>query len=276
MLSMLTPYPTDQVAPGRVMSEKVVKALARQNMVTAWTGASCLYGTVAQVRAARKLIRKALRPYATRIAFVTPGEIRLAKRLLSWVPFAKWTKYWNIVERLEAAVTNFAGRPSDIALPLAYWRGGERQAGREMDPSGDGCGLIWYSPLVPMKAQRVRAYVELVKRTCVEYGLEPLITLTSVSERCFDSTVPLLFERRDFEQTARAKACYEALFERGRQEGFLPYRVSIDLMDKVVDKEAPFWNLADKIKRTLDPDNILAPGRYAALPATEEKEALSF
>jgi 4-cresol dehydrogenase (hydroxylating) len=263
MLSMMMPYPNDQVAPGTVMADALVAAAARKNMLTPWTGVGCLYGEAAQVRAARKLIRRALRPFVKRLTFLTPQKIAWLNKAAAWIPFVRNSQLGRTLERLEAAVTNFAGRPSDIALPLTYWRGGVRRPNQAMDPAGDGCGLIWYAPLVPMKAERARMYVELVRRTCVEFGLEPLITLTSVSDRCFDSTVPLLFDRRDPEQTARARACYQALFERGRREGFLPFRAGIELMDVIADKNVPFWRLVDQIKRAVDPKNILAPGRYA-------------
>ena len=73
-----------------------------------------------------------------------------------------------------------------------------------MDPARDGCGLIWYSPLVPMNPDRVSRYVDMVENICVAHGIEPLITLTSLSNRCFDSSVPLLFDRNDASQRVRA------------------------------------------------------------------------
>lgn len=41
----------------------------------------------------------------------------------------------------------------------------------------------------------MREYVELVTRTASSFGIEPLITLTALSDKIFDSTVPLLFDR---------------------------------------------------------------------------------
>ena len=129
---------------------------------------------------------------------------------------------------LDASMQLIAGSPSEIALPLAYWRSAvSPQPGVEMDPARDGCGLIWYSPLVPMNPDRVRRYVAMIEDICVAHGIEPLITLTSLSNRCFDSSVPLLFDRNDTSQAARAQSCYRALFEAGRSEGFLPYRMAI-------------------------------------------------
>ena len=42
---------------------------------------------------------------------------------------------------------------------------------------------------------------------CTAHAIEPLITLTSLSHRCFDSSVPLLCRRSDPDETASAQAC---------------------------------------------------------------------
>ncbi len=131
-----------------------------------------------------------------------------------------------------------------------------------MNPAKDGCGIIWYSPLIPMQPERVREFVEMVKRVCIEHSIDPLITLTSLSDKVFDSTIPLLFERADPEAAARANNCYRALYAEGKKLGLLPYRIGVNCMDLAGNGETSFWKTARKIKFALDPDNIIAPGRY--------------
>src|SRR5699024_237358 len=131
------------------------------------------------------------------------------------------------------------------------------------NPARDGCGLIWYAPLVPMKADTVRQFVTMVRQVCTEHGIDPLITLTSLSPRCFDSTVPLLFRRDDEAETARALACYDALFQAGQARGFLPYRLGAHSMSMATAMQTPFWRLVRELKQAADPGNIIAPGRYA-------------
>jgi hypothetical protein len=132
-----------------------------------------------------------------------------------------------------------------------------------LDPAADGCGLIWYSPLVPMRPDRVSRYISIVDEVCAAHGIEPLITLTTLSDRCFDSSVPLLFDRQDSDQSARARSCYRALLEAGRHEGFLPYRMNVDAMDWITSRDAPYWDTVAAIKTAIDPAGIIAPGRYA-------------
>jgi 4-cresol dehydrogenase (hydroxylating) len=98
------------------------------------------------------------------------------------------------------------------------------------------------------------------------HGMEPLITLTSLSDRCFDSTVPLLFDRDRSDEAARADACHRQLLEAGQREGFVPYRLGVQSMRQMIDPEAPCWRMVAALKRAMDPHDILAPGRYSPAP----------
>ncbi|MCX7893853.1 MAG: hypothetical protein N2544_15985, partial [Burkholderiales bacterium] len=168
------------------------------------------------------------------------------------------------LEMLESSLALVAGVPNETALPLAYWRGGQRPpAGEAMDPDRDGCGLIWYAPLVPMRPDTVRDYVEFVTGVMRAHRLEPLVTLTSLSERCFDSSVPLLFDPSSPGEAERARACSVTLLEEGRKRGFVPYRVGIDAMGWLTSRPCTFWELVGEIKRCIDPAALIAPGRYA-------------
>lgn len=100
------------------------------------------------------------------------------------------------VTTLHKTMQLFAGRPSEIALPLAYWlTNNQPPQGTAMRPDQDDCGLIWYSPLVPMQAEKVTEFTTMVTSICIKHQIEPLITLTSFSDRSFDSTIPILFKK---------------------------------------------------------------------------------
>jgi 4-cresol dehydrogenase (hydroxylating) len=264
VLAMLEPYPKQQVSPGRIMSENLVAELARRHGVTPWVGVGALYGPSGLVAAARKIVRDKLRPHIGKIAFLTPQRTSRLRRLLSWLPGLRHSRWACRLDRLDALLRHLAGRPSDIALPLAYWKSGTRpQPGQPYHPARDGCGLLWHAPLVPMRPIAVHRYVELTTRICTAHGMEPLLTLTSLSDRCFDSTVPLLFDRHDADEAERAHACHAALLDAGRDAGFLPYRLGVHAMRRLIDPEAPFWRLTAQLKRAADPHNIIAPERYA-------------
>ncbi len=262
VLSMSESYPKDQLGADGLIPDDVLKAMMQRNQVMEWTGVGAIYGNKNVVAAVRGEIKRILRPVAKRLVFFTPDLVRFLCRMANALPVVRNLHLVNILATLNKTMQLFAGEPSEIALPLAYWRSGRLpEQGQPMNPAQDGCGLIWYSPLIPMKPGLVRQYVEMTAKICIEHRIEPLITLTSVSDRCFDSTVPILFNRHDEAEVARAMACYHALFEAGRQLGFVPYRLGVQSM-AALNREKAVPGLLVAIKNALDPHGIIAPGRY--------------
>jgi len=259
MLSMFGDYPRDQVGSDGVLPRGAVDRLLAGHRMGPWTIGGVIYGHDRLAAAARRRIRERLDGSAKEVRFFTRRRIDRARSLLGRLPFGFARRLVPQLDRLAEGFKAAEGAPSDLALNLCYWKCGERPGdGRPLDPARDGCGLIWYSPLVPMKPDIVRTYVEMVTRTCPRHGIEPLITLTSLSAACFDSTVPLLFDGRSDDEAARARDCYRELFEGGRELGCVPYRVGVEHMGLVGGSD----RLGAVLKTALDPDGILAPGRY--------------
>jgi 4-cresol dehydrogenase (hydroxylating) len=263
ILSMMIPFPRDRMPPGQIMPAEMVSELCRGRAVPAWMGIGAMYGDGKVVRAARSGIRRLLRTVSRRVLFLSRQQARRWRWLLGLLPGRLGASLSEALDMVIAGQAVFEGDPTEVALRLAYWKSGKPGASSSLDPARDGCGLIWYSPLVPMKPQLVRSYVQSVCTTCEQHGIEPLITLTSLSERCFDSTVPLLFDRGSERETENAHACYRALLSAGLRAGCFPYRVGVEHMPDIVDPRQPFWKLVGTLKDALDPQHILAPGRYS-------------
>ncbi len=266
VLAMTTHYPKDLVGANGVLPKEAVTNLGKKHQVMAWTGVGALYGEPEVVAAAETVVRKLLGPASKRLLFLTPERARLVRRIAGLVPGAPGQRLRKTIDTLNASLQLMLGHPNEVALPLAYWKNGGVPAGPgALDPAADGCGLIWYPPLVPMRRGAVREYVTHVQDTCAAHGIEPLITLTALSDRCFDSTVPVLFERNNAMQAKAAERCYQALFEDGLALGFVPYRLGPQAMRRVADSGSVCWDIVAKLKAALDPGNIVAPGRYAPL-----------
>ncbi len=264
ILAMTVPYPSDRVDGSAMVAPSAITELAESHGIAAWTGFGALYGNAGIVKAAGKTIRRILKPASTQLRFITPTTIATADRWLNRVPGLRGSVWSRRAQTLAGAMQMIAGKPSRVALPLAYWRAvGLPPGDGELNPARDGCGLIWYSPLVPMAPASVRRCVAMVHEVCSRHGIEPLITLTSLSDRCFDSSVPLLFDRSDADATRRAHACYFGLLETGKEAGFLPYRVGIQAMDWLVRPGLTCWDLVAAIRSAIDPQGIISPGRYS-------------
>lgn len=264
VLSMMASYPYDHLDQDGLIDEQYLLEIARRNQVMAWMGAGAIYGNARVVRAVKSVIKKKLSGIVKRLVFFTPQSVGNLKRLSHLIPGEPGRGLQNMFGTLDKTLQALAGAPSEVALPLAYWISGKKpESNRPLNPARDGCGLIWYSPLVQMSANKVREYVQMVRKVCVAHRFEPLITLTSLSNRCFVSSVPLLFDQASEEATDRARQCYNALFEVGRTIGCIPYRATVDSMQHFIKSETPYWQVVAALKRELDPHGLIAPGRYS-------------
>ena len=267
VLAMSAPYPVAHLGPDGLIPREHLEAMKRERDVGEWTLFGTLYGSAGVVRAAQARIARLLKPLARRLLFVSRSRAHLLARVAARLPARLAGRLAPAAQTLAAALALVDGEPNETALPLAYWRAGIRPPAKGgLDPARDGCGLIWYAPLVPMRPAAVEAYLRFVTATMRRHGIEPLVTLTSLSERCFDSSVPLLFDRGSAAATERAQACYRCLLEEGRALGFVPYRFGVDAMDWLTGQPAVHWELVARLKQALDPQGILSPGRYARVP----------
>lgn len=264
ILSMMEPFPAAEVNEGGVIPESVVLKMAKRQKVTPWMGTGAIYANKRIASATKSAIRKKLGPACKFMLFLSPETVSIGKKFVPYIPGRLGQQVRVLMETIEETVKLIAGSPSEIALPLSYWRSGKMpiRGHTRMDPAKDGCGIVWYSPLVPMKPALVRDYVEMVKRVCIAHQVDPLITLTSLSDKLFDSTVPLLFERQDPDAIERVQLCYQALYDEGKKLGMLPYRMGVQCMDLLGTSGSSYWQTAQKIKSVIDPNQIIAPGRY--------------
>jgi hypothetical protein len=262
VLSMSAPYPTDKLGPDGLIPQSIINDLGRQYQVMPWTGFATLYGTRRMVDAAQKEMKAALSKVASRMMFLTPARARTLAGLSKWIPGPIGKRLSRMTGTLAQSLDLVAGRPNETALPLAYWRDSNPQQGPLKNPARDGCGLTWYAPLVPMRPIGVRAYVNMVKQIAPKHRIEPLITFTSLNDRLFDSTVPLLFDRHNPASVAAAAACYQELFETGRAQGWFPYRFGVNGMPTLMAQQDIARAFHERLRRNLDPHDLMSPGRY--------------
>ena len=262
VLSMSAPFPVNQLGEDGLIDPSVIQQLGQQYKVLPWTGFGTLYGTDRVVAAARREIRAALSEVASRLYFFTPSRARALRSIARWLPGTTGKRVSSMADKLAQSLELVAGKPNEMALPLAYWRYPKAQQDTFKNPSRDGSGLLWYAPLVPMRARDVRQYVDMVKRITYKYRMEPLITFTSINDRLFDSTVPLLFDRDQSTAVTSAQTCYNELLDAGRAQGWFPYRVGIDNMRRLASLQPYSSAFHARLRKGLDPHDLMAPGRY--------------
>lgn len=264
VLAMTAPYDEARLGNDGLLTETAIADLARRYRVDPWMGMGALYGPREVVAAARRIVRRRLAGSTRRVVFMTTPRASLLYRVAVGV-LGESHGASQMLLRIRASLDILEGRPNRVAHALLGWRhGAEPGASMHGDPAQHGLGLLWYAPLVPFKPELMAAYGEQCAEVLRSHRMEPMITFSTLSERCVDSSVPLLFDSRKPEAVERAHRCYDALVEAGRGLGIVPYRVHVGAMGRFVDPASPFWNLVDRLKQAVDPGDIVAPGRYAS------------
>jgi 4-cresol dehydrogenase (hydroxylating) len=260
VLSALQQYPWQETAGQTPLRGPLMEQFRRELKIGAWNGSGALYGTRTQVKEARRLLRRALKGKASRLEFLDDRKLRLASR------FAKLYERlsgWNLTRMLAVLKPVFGlmkGIPTDHPLFSTYWR--KRSVPPEaMHPDRDGCGLLWCSPVAPNDGHHAQKLTGLATELVLRHGFEPAISLTTLSDRTLACIISLAYDRDMPGEDERAMACHHDLLERLAANGYYSYRLSIGSMS-TMSQPGAYADLLRNIKQTLDPNRILAPGRY--------------
>ncbi len=227
-----------------------------------WSAVGAIPGTAGQVRDARRRIRRRLRGLAQTI-FLDDFLVRTAKSLLRPLRFIR---YLRNKEALLLATEPFfrlaGGEPTSAALKSVYWPLNEWPRTADEDPDQSPCGLLFTLPILPATAPEAQAAVECIERVFASHGFTPYITLNLMNSRALETVINMAFDKRQPERVAAAHACNEELTAEFIRQGYIPYRVGIQSMGQVVHADDPFWQTVRDLKKVLDPNHIISPGRY--------------
>lgn len=261
MINGAIDWPLNFAAP-----DSFIRELALQQKLPDWMILGGLYGPHEMVKGAIEVVSKELNEITNKTIFINRKKVQLFSRIVKYIPLSNMKR---IVLSLEKAIDVLEGKPGQIALPLAYLKHPERNtfiSQKNLSPDRDNCGLIWFSPLIPVDGNLARDYVSEIHRICLYYDIEPLITLTLISERCFDSTIPLLFNKNSSADKVRAQLCHDALVKIAPELGIFPYRLDVRSMEYLYrENHGVASRLWSTIKKAVDPENIISPGRYHKL-----------
>lgn len=261
VITAIEQYPWEAMGGRTPLQGEVLTRLRRELKIGAWNGSGALYGTTAQVKEARRLLRRALAGKARKLQFVDDKLLALAGRFAGTAEFLTG---WNVRRALEVLGPVYRlmkGVPTDHPLASTYWRKRTPPPKDHMDPDRDGCGLLWCSPVVPNTGHHARRVTEAATGVVLEHGLEPAISLTVLTDRSLSCIISLTYDRAQPGEDAAALECYRHLLTTLAGLGYYSYRLSVASMDWAAGAGA-YTSVLSRIKSSLDPAGILAPGRY--------------
>jgi len=259
-------YPLECARGNIPLPADLRKALRIEAGVGAWTVSGALYGLPRQVSITRKILRNALKGTGTSPIFLTQQKLAfgaLIARMLGNSALA--SRLTTKVQVGKALFDMNRGIPNGRFLAGAYWR---RRAGlppnfpSHADPAADNCGFLWLSPIIPMRGEDVLRLHAIIEPIFEQYMFDLFITFSMFNERTLGTVITIAYDKEEIAETERARACYRALFQSVMEAGYIPYRVGIQSMVDLDQGSDNFWSTARAIKMALDPQEIIAPGRY--------------
>jgi 4-cresol dehydrogenase (hydroxylating) len=227
-----------------------------------WSAMAGLMGTRQQVALAKRQIRSAVKGIG-KVVFLTTARIQSAKRILSAMQFLPtFPRKLAILTAIEALHDYSVCVPTSRGMQSMCWPVGQRTYSWPYDPDATPVGMLYSVPFCAFQSRDVTEMVKHATDICHEAGFEPFITLNTINRRCVEAVINIAFDRQDAEKTEQAQVCADAMLSRYIEVGMIPYRVAVQDMTRLVDESDPFWRTIRNLKTALDPNHIIAPGRY--------------
>ena len=211
--------------------QSVIEEIREKEGLGAWNVYAALYGTKEQVEVNWNIVKSVVEAH---------GKGRL------------------ITEEDHAGTQPFQYRAD---LMRGYMTMQEFGLYRWRDDRGQGGGSMWFAPVTVAKGSETIDQSKLATEILNKYGFD-YVGEYIVGMRDMHHIIDVLFDKSDEEETKRAYDCFKELIDRFAEKGYAVYRVNNAFMDQVADTYGTVQREVNKtLKRALDPNNILAPGK---------------
>jgi len=220
------------------LSHETILEMRRKLGVAAWTLVFGLYGRESVVEAQQAMVKAAFEaiPGAEMVSTRYPGD--------------------GTREQVAPTHRQYAGIPGLEPLSIMGWAGPE-------------AAHLGFSPISPITAEHAMKQAAMVRATAERFGFDYGAAFGALGRR-LNHVFMMIYDRTDPEESARARACFEALVREGAEAGYSEYRAHVGFMDMVADQYA--WNghaqrrVTERIKDLLDPNGVLSPGKQGIWP----------
>lgn len=269
-LAIVTQRIREEVPQNGPLSDADRATLRRKYGISPWSCGGGIYGTRSQVRTQRAMLRKALGTYG-KLIFVSNRTAAMIERLLPTArrntPVRMFLESVSgsslpILEAAPHLHRILQGIPSEYFMRHAYYRNAQPRPERDIDPARDRCGLIWFAPIVPFASSQVLPYLGQCRKRFEETGFDFYVAMLLVNPRAVICLMAIIYDHDSSEETSRAQELYETLLSDMRDAHYQQYRAGLESWEKLFEAAPELQDLNHRIKRALDPTNILAPGRY--------------
>lgn len=279
ILTLLTQAVNEGVAPKVAMTREELVALKEKYSVPGWTGSFGIYGYTPMVKSAVKIAKDKLKSSESCLRINCFSKKR-AKRICSLIESTQNIKsqlVLKLVDRLirkllgsslalvklfPGLVDLHEGKPVETVVRRGYFRYQKKRPEKDIHVGRDDIGIMWSVPVLPFNGEEVVAFSKECELLFDQFNFDFYMTTMIFNARSVCPLMVILFDRLDKEECDRAVALYDAILDLSHKMGYQHFRAGINGWQKLYQSCSELKALNQKIKSALDPEGILAPGRY--------------
>jgi 4-cresol dehydrogenase (hydroxylating) len=271
-------YPHRLLKGKPFLDDHDIEQWATEQGLCPWTFVGGLYGSARQVKADKAELRLRLSHFG-RLSFIGDRLQKFLKRTALGARGQGFPSFFyralksvcdlfvrkmstEIIQSYLSLYPILKGEPGEDILALAYFKNKERQPKENLDPVRDECGLIWFAPILPARGSEIQGFVDDVKAIFRRNRFETAVLLIQSNPRTFLVLIPLIYDKKNAEESGRAQKTYDELCDLLTTCKYGQYRCSTPQMEKILSSNPSYKHLMTAIKKALDPNGIIAPGRY--------------
>ncbi len=256
------------------MNLEEIDSLRKSHGLAKWSMSAGLYGSKIQVIGQKRNLKKQIRSLG-KVFFLSHFAISFIEKYIWFIKRQPrilqnffnqclWfiaRKKITSVEMLPFVHRLLQGQPTEFFVRHAYFKNNMRPD-HDIHPARDGCGVTWFAPIVPNQGEDVERAVRLGEDLYKKYSFEHHVALIFHSSRSVVILMSIFYKRDDPDEWARADALLKELIGVFKDANYLEYRTGPSCMSGSLDDIFAYKKFLSDMKKSIDPDGILAPGRY--------------
>lgn len=279
ILTLLTQAIDEGVEPRKAISRNQLEALKRKYSVPGWTGSFGIYGHSPIVKTASRLAKKTLKASdsCARINVFTKKRAYFIRKQIEAVETIRsklWLKLIDfairkilgtslaLIRLFPGLIDLHEGKPVETVVRRGYFRYGKKRPVKDIHVGRDDLGILWSVPVLPFRGSEVVAFTRECELLFEKFNFDFYMTTMIFNARSVCPLMVILYDRLDETECARAEQLYSAILDLSHSRGYQHFRAGVNGWKKLYQCCPELKELNEKLKKALDPGNVLAPGRY--------------